>query len=218
MFEKYNASAGMKQEERGRTFETAEIDEDNRPHYEIAKDFVQHIEQHREVGTWLYIHGDEERAAKMSVSAFGTGKTYLMHCIGNALTQQKIPSLYVTEYQLFQDIKNTYDKDSDHSESDVLNRYYNVPILLIDDLFSTQYKEWAEEKLFGILDSRIGNKKITVITSNFAPNRIKHRLPLNGAKIASRIVGQAQLIEMIGKDRRREQARKRYESRKGWSQ
>lgn len=217
MFEKYNASAGMKAEERERTFQAAEIDEDNKPHYQLACEFIRHIDKHKEWGTWLYIHGDEERATERGCSAFGTGKTYLIHCIGNALTARKIPALYVTEDKLFQDIKDTYDRDSEHSESDVLNRYYNVPILLIDDLFSAQYKEWAESKLFSILDNRMGNKKITIITSNYAPNRIKQRLPINGAKIASRIIGESQLIEMIGKDRRKTQARKRYETRKGYS-
>lgn len=215
LFEKYNASAGMKEEERAHTFKTAQIDDDNRPHYEIAVDFVKNIDYHRKNGTWLYIFGDERRAQEFGCSAYGTGKTFLMQCIGNALTLRKIPALYVPEFKLFDDIKATYSRNSDESESEVLNRYYNVPILLIDDLFTAQYNtEWAESKLYNILESRRGNKKITIITSNYALNRISERLPINGPKIASRLLGESILIEMIGKDRRMDRAKKRYEERK----
>lgn len=220
LFEKYNASAGMKEEERGHIFKNAVIDEDNKPHFDIAVDFVKNIERHRQWGTWLYIFGDESRAAAINEKkgtkheAYGTGKTFLMQCIGNALTHRRIPALYVKEERLFQDIKDTYERNSEESESQVLNRYYNVPILLIDDLFTASYKDWAEGKLFSILDNRLNNKKITIITSNYATNRISDRLPVNGGKIASRIIGEAQQIEMIGPDRRKHKAKKNYDRRR----
>lgn len=218
IFEGCNAALGMSEEERTHTFKSATIDDDNRPHFEIAVDFVKNIDKHRELGTWLYIFGDETRADEFSCSAYGTGKTYLMNCIANALTHRKIPSLYVKEEKMFGDIKATYNRGSEESESEVLERYYRVPIMFIDDLFSSQYnKEWAESKLFSILDARKANKKMTIITSNYAAKRIRDRLPINGAKIASRIIGQAIQIEMIGKDRRFDQAREKAEVRRGWS-
>jgi DNA replication protein DnaC len=217
-FQKYNASLGMRLDDLQHTFKNAVIDEDNEPHYRIASEFVKNIDKHRDLGTWIYIFGDEERARDYGCSAYGTGKTYLMNCIANALTLRRIPSLYVTEDKLFADIKSTYNRNSDESETDVLNRYYKVPILFIDDLFSAQYdKEWAEAKLFGILNNRLGNKKITIMTSNYATNRISLRLPINGAKIGSRIIGECQQIEMIGKDRRISQAKKKHEQRREWA-
>lgn len=218
MFMKYNAASGMKPDDLLHTFKNAEIDDANRAHYEIAVEFVKNIEMHRELGTWLYIFGDEERAKEFGLSAYGTGKTYLMNCIANALTHRRIPSLYVTEDKLFADIKSTYNKNSDETEGDVLNRYNKVPILFIDDLFSAQYdKEWAEAKLFGILNNRMGSKKITIMTSNYAANRISKRLPINGPKIASRIIGECQQIEMIGKDRRFKLAKKKQDKRREWA-
>ncbi|UVI31193.1 DnaA ATPase domain-containing protein [Paenibacillus spongiae] len=207
--EKYNAAAGFSDKEREHTFKNAVIDDENRPNFEIAVDFIKAIDKHQQWGTWLYIYGDSVRAQNLAdktgkeISAYGTGKTYLMQCIANALTNRKLPAIYVNEEKLFGDIKSTYNRDSDESEQDVLRRYYTIPILLIDDLFSTQYTEWAEGKLFSILDARVNDKKITIITSNYATGRIEKRLPVNGGKIASRIMGQAQLVEMIGTDRRR---------------
>jgi DNA replication protein DnaC len=216
MFDKYNASAGMKEDERGHTFKNATIDDHNRKFFEIAIDFVKNIEAHRQWGTWLYIFGDETRLKEKEQRAYGTGKTYLMQCIGNALTYRKIPALYIKEEKLFQDIKDTYNQDSDDTESEVLNRYYNVPILMIDDMFTASYKDWAEGKLFSILDNRLNNKKITIITSNYALDRISSRLPLNGGKIASRILGESQLLEMIGPDRRMARARENNDRRNGF--
>ncbi|WP_199614687.1 ATP-binding protein [Paenibacillus alkalitolerans] len=208
MFKRYNPTETFSTEEKKHLFTTAETDQDNRPHFEIAADFVRHIEKYKEIGQWLYIFGDEKRAKELSdktgrdYSAYGTGKTYLMQCIANALAHRKIPGIYVDEEKLFGDIKATYSKGSDDNEWDVLERYYRVPVLMIDDMFTAPYTDWSEGKLFSILDHRVNDKKITIMTSNYAVGRIHQLLPKNGGKIASRINGQARLVEMIGPDRR----------------
>lgn len=213
--EKYNAAESFSAKDKEHTFKNAVIDEDNKPMFEIAVEFIKNIENHMKWGTWLYIFGDEVRAKAQSekenkkYTAFGTGKTFIMQCIANALSSRKIPSIYVNEEKLFGDIKATYDRQSDENEQDVLRRYYSIPVLMIDDLFSMSYKDWAEGKLFSILDARVNENKITIITSNYAVGRIAQRLPINGGKISSRITGQAQMIEMIGKDRRLVNAKKR---------
>lgn len=207
-FHKYNAAETFSAKEKEYTFKNATIDDNNTEQYTIAIDFIKNIREHLEEGTWLYIFGDQFRAAEVSkekgqaLEAFGTGKTYLMQCMANAFAVRKIPAIYVTEETLFGDIKATYNRDSDESESDILNRYYNVPILMIDDIFTASYTEWAEGKLFSIIDERQKKSKVTIMTSNYAIGRIPQRLPLNGGKIASRINGQAKMIEMIGPDRR----------------
>ncbi|MBD7967723.1 P-loop NTPase family protein [Paenibacillus gallinarum] len=177
-------------------------------------EFIKNIDSNLEQGTWIYIFGDEVRAEEEAVTdpkitAYGTGKSFLLDCIANALSHRRIPGLYVTEEALYLDIKSTYSRGSEESETEALDRYYNVPVLLIDDLFTAPYKDWAEGKLYSILDERQKKGKITIMTSNYATGRIRNRLPVNGAKIASRIVGQAILIEMIGPDRREEEAKKR---------
>jgi DNA replication protein DnaC len=219
-FREYNASEAFSSEEKQFTFKNATLDNHNREHYTIAVDFVKDIKRHMKEGTWIYIFGDEVRAEKdsengLNVSAFGTGKTHLMLCIANAMSLRQIPALYVTETKLFGDIKSTYARDSEESEEEVLRRYYNVPILMIDDIFTESYKDWAEGKLFSILDERQKNNKVTIMTSNYATGRIHKRLPINGRKIASRITGQSIMIEMIGPDRREMKARERREGLHG---
>src|SRR5574341_290415 len=161
------------------------------------------------MGTWLYLYGDDERAKLAGKAAFGTGKSHLTHCIGNYLTQNKYKAIYTTEDKLFEEIKATYNRDAEESETEVLWKYENVPILLIDDLFKSKTTDWTEDKLFHLLDKRICPGKVTIINSNYAPNRIELTMPKNGKAISSRIIGQAVMIEMIGKDRRRAQAKKR---------
>lgn len=199
----------MKPNERERTFETAVIDEENKQYFVQAQNFVSHIDAHLQAGTWLYIYGDEHRAKQRGVSAYGTGKSYLTHCIGNALTIMRKKAIYVTEDQLFREIKSTYRKNSEESEADVLYRYHNVPILLIDDLFKSQYKDWAEDIMFHLLNNRYCPGKVTIINSNYAPNRIEIAMERTGNAVASRILGQAVLMEMIGSDRRRKKPPKR---------
>ncbi|MFF3923114.1 DnaA ATPase domain-containing protein [Paenibacillus lactis] len=207
-FRKYNATETFTPKEKEYTFKNAIIDDSNIEQYTVAIDFVKNIKQHMEDGMWLYIFGDEIRVSEVSkekgftLEAYGTGKTFMMQCMANAFSHRRIPAIYVTEESLFGDIKATYDKGSEESEHEILNRYYNVPILMIDDIFTAPYKEWAEGKLFSILDERQKKNKVTIMTSNYALGRISQRLPLNGGKIASRIKGQSILIEMIGPDRR----------------
>ncbi|PNQ83091.1 hypothetical protein C1T21_00615 [Paenibacillus sp. F4] len=205
---KYTANSSFNHEQKQHTFKNAVIDAKNAEHFAIATDFLNNIDSHKKDGTWLYIFGDETRI-KGNQSAYGTGKTFLMDCIANALAERRMPGLYVTEETLFGDIKSTYSRNSEESENEVLSRYYNVPVLMIDDLFTAPYTEWSEGKLYSILNERMQNGMITIITSNYSTDRIHERLPLNGRKIASRIVGQAQRIEMIGPDRREKKARDR---------
>lgn len=204
-FQKYNAAAGFTEKEKSYLFKNAVIDDFNGSAFAVAMDFVETIDQRVKDGDWIYIHGDDTRVYEETLSAFGTGKTYLMQCIANALSHRRIPTIYVTEEQLFGDIKSTYNRNSEESETEVLNKYYFVPVLMIDDIFTAQYKDWADGKLFSILDERGKNDKITIMTSNYALGRIHHRLPINGKKIASRIKGKCgdeRLIELIGPDRR----------------
>ncbi|MFB9326974.1 DnaA ATPase domain-containing protein [Paenibacillus aurantiacus] len=207
LFDKYNASAGMKPEERMRLFDSADIDDENASKFEIARAFVEQIEHHLAAGAWLYIFGDAARARPRGLSEVGTGKSYLTHCIGNELTRAKFKAIYVTEDKLFGDIKATYNRDSEESEGEVLSRYQDVPILLIDDLFKSKQTDWTEDKLFHLLNNRLGPNKVTIINSNYAPNRIELVCPKTGSAISSRILGAALNVEMIGKDRRRQQRR-----------
>ncbi|MFH5187015.1 hypothetical protein ACHHV8_33010 [Paenibacillus sp. TAB 01] len=102
IFESCNASAGMKPNERERLFSTAVIDTENRQFFIQAHNFVKNIDAHLKSGTWLYIYGDEHRAKQRGLSAYGTGKSYLTHCIGNELTKLKQRAIYITDGPAFQ--------------------------------------------------------------------------------------------------------------------
>jgi DNA replication protein DnaC len=199
---KYCLIEGLTEEERKCDLQTATIDNSNVKQFEMASELIKNIDYYIANGRGFYIYGDPVEARKYNLSAFGTGKTFLTHCIANQLNKLGIPGLCVTEHKLLQDIKDSYGPNSKYSESEILDRYQNAPVLLIDDLFSEQYKDWGESKLFNIIDYRSRNNKLTIINSNYSPERISQRLPINGEKMASRITGNNELLMMIGKDRR----------------
>src|SRR5690606_3229458 len=64
VFAKYSASSGMKPNERERSLDTATVDDDHSLAFTQVRKFIEHIAQPLELGTWLYIYGDEERAKK----------------------------------------------------------------------------------------------------------------------------------------------------------
>lgn len=211
IFDKYNPSSGMKPNEQERTFETAIIDDENKHAFVQVRKYVEHIDHHLKQGNWLYIFGDEDRAKAIKASAFGTGKSHLTHCIASKLTEMKKKAIYTTEDKLYGDIKETYNRNSDETESEVMWRYENVPILIIDDMFKSKVTDWVEDKAFHLLNNRLMPGKVTIMNSNYAPNRVNIVLPKNGPAIASRILGQSIFIEMIGKDRRKGLAKRKME-------
>lgn len=200
---RYNPTNGLNAQEKSRTFENSTIDGENEVAFRQCLNFTESIREHIQNGKWLYICGDDERARELGRSAFGTGKTHITHCIANRLSQMEIPALYITEANLYNEIRSSYNRHSDVAEEDILAKYERVPVLLIDDMFKTKITDWTEDKLFHLLDARMGPGKVTIINSNYRPSRIRDMLPKNGGAIESRIVGQAARVEMIGRDRRR---------------
>lgn len=200
---RYNPRASMSAEERGRSFSTAVVDAENKMAFSQCYKFAESIKGHIEAGRWLYISGDDKRAKEQGLSAFGTGKTYVTHCIANMLADMGVPALFVTEAHLYAEIKASYNRGSNFDEADVLEKYERAPVLLIDDMFKTKITDWSEDKLFHLLDKRDCKGRVTIINSNYNPNRISEMLPKNGGAVESRIVGRSIRIEMIGRDRRR---------------
>lgn len=119
----------------------------------------------------------------------GTGKTHLAAAIANYLIHERreVP-LFVGVAQAIRSIKDTWRKDSEHSESEVL-RWFVEPDLLILDEVGVQFGSETEKLLiFEIINKRYESVKPTVILTNLTlaelggvmGERAKDRLRENG--------------------------------------
>lgn len=112
----------------------------------------------------LYLHG-----------VFGSGKTYLIYALLNELKSKKHVD-YIALYfpTILKELKD--DWDSYHEKMD---RYSNVPILLLDDIGAESVSEWARDEVLGtILQTRMNNHLTTFFTSNLNLDELEYHLSL----------------------------------------
>jgi DNA replication protein DnaC len=111
----------------------------------------------------------------------GCGKTHLAKAtVVEWVRQGKGSALFRTVPELLQELRDTFDDDTPHGLSQRMKAYADIGLLVLDDLGAEKGTEFAQEKLFSIVDRRLGagRKKPTLVTSNCAPDsdRIGHRV------------------------------------------
>lgn len=75
---------------------------------------------------------------------------------------------YVNVYDLFSEIKATYNKSSLETEADVMSKYCNARLLILDEVGVQLGTDFEASILFRIINKRYENMKPTFIISNLA--------------------------------------------------
>lgn len=123
-----------------------------------VRSFVEQFETWEEKNIGLYICGNVK----------GCGKTYLASCICNELMATRaIKTRFVRASELI-DISQSGDKNAfDEYKRNPMKLLYECKFLVIDDLGQKNTgNEWLEDIIFKLLDYRMTNKRMTIITSN----------------------------------------------------
>ena len=127
---------------------------------EIARNikiYLENIEKEEELGKGLYFWSETK----------GSGKTMLMAAIANELVWKYRRFVkFATSLEILDEIRSTYNKDSEESESKLLNDLKWADFLVIDDFGTERATDWAGEKFYQIVNGRYINKKVTFFTSN----------------------------------------------------
>gem|GEM_PF-6047492 len=114
--------------------------------------------------TNLYLHG-----------TFGSGKTMLASLIAK---ECMIAGKHVeigTVAKLLGELKETFDNPNRNTE-DVLKRFRNCKVLILDDVGAERATDWKMEQLFELINDRYANHKQLVITSNFSPEELHEEM------------------------------------------
>ncbi len=103
------------------------------------------------------------------VGPVGSGKTHLGVCaLKDLIWQYGHNGKFIDFQSLLHKIRDCYTKNL--SEDDIMEPLRRVDILLIDEFGKGRAeKEWENEKLDDLVNSRYNNGRVTILTTNYAP-------------------------------------------------
>lgn len=127
----------------------------------IAQEYAENFGDHARKGTGLIMSGLP-----------GTGKSHLAAAILQGIMPKHV-GLYITCMGVIRNVRGTWRKDSERSESEVLAILCEVDLLVIDEI-GVQYGTDGEQTiLFEVLDRRYRNMMPTILLTNQAKQGFK---------------------------------------------
>lgn len=127
----------------------------------------------------------------------GLGKTFMCNCISKYIMDKGSSVIYMSAYKLFDAmLKQRFNKDNDSDSHSLL---YDCDLLVIDDLGTEGVNSATTAEFFDIINSRLLDKKSTVISTNMS------LLDINSTyseRLASRILGNYKCFRFFGEDLR----------------
>nr|WP_317356895.1 ATP-binding protein [uncultured Tyzzerella sp.] len=128
----------------------------------------------------------------------GLGKTFLCRSIAKELLDKGKIVLYVTAFGLLEMFeKEKFNKDNQDVNKEILDLAKEADLLIIDDLGTEFISSFSITELFDIINSRILNKKSTIISTNLYPEELTKNY---SSRIVSRLYGNYEMIKFFGSD------------------
>ena len=106
----------------------------------------------------------------------GCGKTHLAAAIANRQMELETEVFFSVVPDLLDHLRATYAPGSDVSYDDLFETVKSSALLILDDLGTQSSTQWAQEKLFQILNHRYTANLPTVITTNEPISKLDERL------------------------------------------
>lgn len=123
---------------------------------------------------------------------YGTGKTHLAAAVANLAVELNIATIFITVPDLLDTLRYTYQVPGESFE-ERFEEIRNVNLLILDDFGTQNATNWAQEKLFQIVNYRYINQLPLVVTTNLSLKEIEGRIRsrLQDPEIVTRVHIQA---------------------------
>lgn len=197
MITRLKESSMMASKFREATFENYRVRPENEKPLRIARKYVENFNDMRSKNQGLLLWGP-----------VGTGKSYTAACIANALMERRISVVMTSFVKILQDVR-----DSDR-EADYIRVLNNASLLIIDDLGAERNTDYALEKVYNVIDSRIRTDKPMILTTNLVLRDMMQTQDIRYKRIYDRIFETCYPVEMPGKSFRLDAAAERFEEMK----
>ncbi|MDR2899844.1 MAG: ATP-binding protein [Clostridiales bacterium] len=130
--------------------------------------------------------------------AAGRGKTFMCNCIAKDILDMGKSVLYSSAVKLIKTIEDArFNRENMENPDEQVNFFYTVDLLIIDDLGTEYLTTPTMSAFFDILNSRIQEKKPTIISSNLGPKEIEAQY---SDRIVSRLQGEYIFCKFQGED------------------
>jgi DNA replication protein DnaC len=124
------------------------------------------------------------------IGSVGTGKTHLASSVIHELIDKKSIEI-IRCIDLIRTLKDTWSRESSATESQVINYYSNLDVLIIDEVGIQFGSETEKMFMFDIINGRYENMKPTIFISNLDMDNLKavlgdqavDRMREDGAKV-----------------------------------
>ena len=103
----------------------------------------------------------------------GTGKTHLACALLFEAKKKGYSAFFINVRKLFRAVRDTWREGAAESESQVIDRYVDLDLLVIDEVGVQAKSENEQHILYDILNGRYENAKPTIILSNETLPEIK---------------------------------------------
>lgn len=179
------------------TFDKYEVREENKKVFEMAKKYADRFQDMYKKNQGLLLYGP-----------VGTGKSFTAACIGNYLLDNAKPVIMTSFVKILQDI---WENDREAEYITILN---SASLLIVDDLGTERERDYALEKVYNIIDSRVRANKPMIITSNLELNDMMECEDIRKKRIYDRILECCYPMYVGGKSFRMMKAAQRFDEMK----
>lgn len=137
----------------------------------------------------------ENGAGALLVGGVGCGKTHISVGLGLVALAHGY-SVYATTFgELLLAIRASFDEAARQSEAALMQAICSVDLLILDDLGMEKPSPWAVDRLAYVINSRYSANRATLVTSNYAPERLAH---MWGERVMSSLYSTSQTISLAG--------------------
>ena len=129
----------------------------------------------------------------------GLGKTHLSAAIAREVSEKGFSVVYDTAGHVFGQFEQQKFAREEEAD-DHVERVLNCDLLILDDLGSEMTTAFVQSALYQIVNTRLLERRSTIISTNLTPEKISQRY---SPQIASRIEGEYTLLPFVGEDIRK---------------
>ena len=137
-----------------------------------------------------YTHLCTENKVKDGIIIYGGigyENTHLAASISNEIIRNKKIALLERTSSITDRIKESFNKTVT-TESEIMELYSNVDMLIIDDFGSETISKWALERLYRIINNRYENELPIVITTRYTREELMEKIAIENRKLAEEFI------------------------------